>query len=348
MPEFGYKQWDLMPMVGVTGNRCSSLQSHPALSIVIPFRSVQPGTLNALISRWMPLAGDRIEVIICDGSPGATFDQEENSAWQALRRLPVDRSCYSYANDKVNGLCTGVAAAGADAVLICDDDCNLSPKDLDILLSAPLAGQAFKILAFPSSFTFLESLEAARSIISNGMSRYGDPSPAYLARRHTLLTSLRYPVGECLFDDYMLENELRCAVTVITHPEVQLKRDVAPPAKWGEQQVRYAYEDLSAVLKTACFLSLPWLVGLVATLGATYLVMILALLVATSCCAASLGLRRCPLAERYPAWIVCLAPFWVAVRACAVPLALGLLLTGGFPYGGRRILRPACVRMWEW
>jgi hypothetical protein len=315
---------------------------------VIPFRSVRPGTLAALVARWTQLAGDRIEVIICDGSPGAVFGQYRHPVRRAPRHLPVDRSRYGYANDKVNGLCTGVAAARSDTVLICDDDCDLTPEHLDCLLGVPLTDRAVKILTYPSSFTFPESLETVRSMISNGMSRHGDPSPVYLARRHTLLASLRHSVGDCLFDDYMLENELRRAITVVTHPEVRLRRDAAPLAKWGEQQVRYAYEDLSAVLKTACFLALPWLVGLAAAHGVTYLVMALALLVTVSCGAAALGLRRYPAAERCPAWIVCLAPLWVAVRACAVPLALGFLLTGGFPYGGRRILRPARVRMWEW
>jgi hypothetical protein len=334
--------------VGVTESGLSGRQGQPALTIVIPFRSNRRSALVALVARWTPLAEDRIEVIICDGSPGAVVEQDGDRAGRALRHLLVNRGRYGYANDKVNGLCTGVAAARANAVLICDDDIDLTPEHLECLLGTPLTDRAFKIPTYPDAFTFGESLEAVRSLICHAVTRRGDPSPVYLARRHTVLDSLRRAVGDCLFDDYMFERELRRAAVIVSHPEVRLRRAAASPAKWVEQQVRYAYEDLSAVLKTAGFLALPGLIGVLAALGPTDLIMGLVALVVASCGAAALGRRRDRLADRCPAWIICLAPLWVIVRACAVPLALGLMLAGGFPYGGRRILRPARVRMWEW
>jgi hypothetical protein len=81
----------------------------------------------------------------------------------------------------------------------------------------------------------------------------------------------------------MFARELRKSSVVVTHPEVRIPCAAASPAKWLEQQVRYAYKDLSAVLKTIAFLALPGLISALAALGLVCLAVGLAVVAVGSC-----------------------------------------------------------------
>lgn len=334
--------------MSIKGPDCIAECAVPELSIVIPFRSTRSGALAGLVARWLPLAAERVEVIICDGSPGAVFTDECDRSGRALRHIPVDRAHFSYANNKVNGVCTGIEAARADLILTCDDDCMLTLDQLELLLDAAPGDCALKIPTRPEKLTPGELIDVVRSVICHGIAPHREPSPVFLARRRILLAGLRDGAGDCLFDDYMLGRALQRAGTVLTYTEVGLLRAASPSAKCVEQQVRYAYEDLSALMKTAGFLALPALAAGLAVLGARFLATGLGVALVASLATAARGWRLAPVGQRWPAWIIILAPIWMMIRACAVPIALTFLLTGGFPYGGRRIRSPARIRLWEW
>ena len=234
----------------------------PLLTVVIPFKSSSPDRALKLIKRWARLVCEHLEVIICDGSLADPVSQSWFEREDAIRHIPVDRTAYSFANDKVNGLCTGVRAASAARVLICDDDCLPEQRQIRTLIHSGSLETIFTIRTYAAPFTVLETIEVVRSLISEGVKLNGESSPIWLGGRAVLLMALESMAGDCLFDDRTLEIYLRRrAIQVVRHPTVIIRRSPSAPTKWAEQQVRYAYEDLALLVKTTFFLILSFTAG---------------------------------------------------------------------------------------
>jgi hypothetical protein len=322
----------------------------PRLTAVIPFKASSTNSFARLIDSWSRIADDQIEVVICDGSDDENFAKNAILANGSITHLAVDRHRYRSLNDKVNGLRTGVRVARSEWVIVFDDDMYPKPGQLAAAIAEPPADQVLKLRTYVTPLTVLELIEVARALVSHCLKPLGDTSPVYFGRRSILLATLEQMPGNVLFDDREIEKQLRnMGPGVAVHPALLVSREPSVSSKWAQQQIRYAYEDLSLLAKTTLFLGLPIAVlGLFGSgLGFLAAVLIVTVIVALTA-AAAIGWMRAGLRGCYPLWMVLWAPIWFAVRTVAVPIALWLLMTGGIRHGGRRIRCPSRPRFWGW
>jgi hypothetical protein len=321
----------------------------PQLSIVIPFKTSSANNFRQLAARWKPMAGSLIEVIICDGSSPRIFANNSRELQGSVRHIPVDRMSYDYKNDKVNGLCTGIRASSSKLVIICDDDIVLTPHQVRELSSLDAASQFIKIRSFPEALTAFETIEVVRSLISNCIRRDGDTLPIVMGSKVELLSILEGMEGNLLFDDRCLESSLLHSSRYVSiHPDILARRTPSSPAKWAEQQVRYAYEDIPLLAKTGLFFLSPFVAWSLAQVNLGVLCAYMAVIGGFFFAAATIGRKRANLSQHCPAWVPCLGPAWFLIRSCAVPVALGVWCMGGLKYGGRRVRWPARIRFWGW
>ena len=321
----------------------------PQLSVVIPFKASAVNSFSQLAARWRPMAGSHIEVLICDGSSPEVFAENLRQPLGRIRHIPVDRTSYSYQNDKVNGLCTGIRASSSNLVITCDDDIILTPSQIYELAGLDTVRQFIKIRSFPETLTAFETIEVVRSLISNCIRCTSDTLTIVLGSRDELLSMLEGMDGNLLFDDRALEWSLRRASHCVSiHPEILARRIPSSPAKWVEQQVRYAYEDIPLLAKTGLFLLSPFVAWYLSQLDRGLLYAYMTMLAGVFFAAAAIGRKRANLAQHCPAWVPCLGPAWFLIRSCAVPVALIVWCMGGLHYGGRRVRRPARVQFWGW
>jgi hypothetical protein len=330
---------------------CSKRLPHIAttysLTVIIPFKSTKASAFDELCARWRPLAY-LCEIIVCDGSAEPVHSSHAATAPPWMRLVSVDRGEFRHANDKVNGVCTGIREADTERILICDDDCVINQADISTLSYMPMPVPVQRLRMRPRTMCLGEAVETARSWVAEVLRPGGDTSPIYFGWRSTLWWAMKRIDGDCLFDDYMMFTVLRARFGAIPyHPVIVVHRAPARLLQWCGQQIRYAYEDLHAVLKTILFLAWPVLLTVLAT-REKVLPLTFAIVVPAAGLIALAWVGRLQSGPIQPAWPALLAPLWLVVRAVTTPVALILLITGGCPYGGRRIRRPATVRLIGW
>ena len=96
---------------------------------VLPLRWSGRGDTAEMTSylRWL---STRLEVIVVDGSPPDVYEHHAG-AWSSLVKHIRPDSDLSFVNGKVNGVITGVRAAGTDPVIVADDDIRFDGPSLD-------------------------------------------------------------------------------------------------------------------------------------------------------------------------------------------------------------------------
>ena len=114
-----------------------SRRSALPMTYVLPLRWHADTGLAELTDylRWL---GDRVELLVVDGSPPPLFARHAE-AWRGLvRQLPPDPGERGLKNGKVLGVHTGVRAAGHEHVVIADDDVRYDESALE--RGTPAAG----------------------------------------------------------------------------------------------------------------------------------------------------------------------------------------------------------------
>lgn len=312
------------------------------LSYVLPLRWSEPGPLQELTAYLRRLSGWVEETIVIDGSPPPVFARNAAALVGTAWHLPPDRDL-DFAMGKVNGVVSGVRAAGCEAIVIADDDVRYDRAALARIVD--LLGEAD--LVRPQNYfdelPWHARWDTARTLLNRVFTGdvhfpVGDFPGTLAFRRSSFMASGAYD-GDALFENLELMRTIGAGGgTVLTPLDLYVPRRPPTMAHFLSQRVRQAYDDFGVPLRIVFFLALgPF--SLAALRGRHR--HRVALAAGASVALAEVGRRRAGGAKRFPASASLLAPAWIAERSICAWLALGARLRGGVRYGERRLSHSA-------
>lgn len=286
---------------------------------------------------WLSAAID--EVIVVDGSPPELFERHASSWGPLVKHLRPDADL-DFVNRKVNGVVTGVRAAGHERVVVADDDIRYEQGSLSRVNDLLARHDLVVVQSYFDPVPWNAVWDTSRILLNRAA---GVHFPATLGLRRDLFLAAGAYDGDVLFENLELMRTLEVAGASIARPPGLFVRHLPPTSEhFWSQRVRQAYDDFALPPRMALWLALgPWLarsflrgrVGRVAgaALGAVAL--------------AELGRRRGGGTAFYPARASWCAPLWLAERAACAWVALWYRWRkGGVPYRGLPIRRAATPR----
>lgn len=306
---------------------------------VVPLRQIgmPVGDLADLVAdvRRMRRAG--CEVIVVDGSPPDDFARHAVALSSLCVHVPPDPR-HQCLNGKVHGVRTGIALASHEDVVIADDDVVYTGADIErvrgLLAVYDLVVPQNRFHPLP----WWAVVETGRTLLNRALRTAGDYPGTQAVRRSTFERIGAYD-GDTLFEnEEMRRHFVRQGARVAHARDLIVARRPPSLAKWREQRVRQAYEDLDMPLKTTVFAALlPIAVVLAFTGGLVWFVVAVAVV---SMLLAAVGRRGAAARAAFLPRAVLLAPLWVVERSVSVYRALfARAVRGGCPYGGRVIAR---------
>jgi hypothetical protein len=305
----------------------------------MPFRrhSSDARELARLQDDFHRLTSAGCEVIVVDGSPPPAFERHAMSWTDSCRHVSVDPR-WGYLNGKVNGVLTGVSVALCEHIILADDDIVYSPADVGRMCA--LLDQHDMIV--PQNYfrplPWWASVETGRILLNRALRPAGDYPGTFGVRKSAFEQVGPYD-GDLLFEnEEMRRHFVRHGMRVHYARDFLIARRPPTFAKWREQRVRQAYEDLDARVKTAAFAALLPVGAVIATFGAVAVLAYAAVVSVVVVLLAVLG-RRDGARRVVPMRACLLAPLWMLERSISVHRALWRRVRGGCEYGGRRILR---------
>jgi hypothetical protein len=275
------------------------------------------------------------QVVVVDGSPDAVFERHHR-AWAAFTRHLRPDGDLAYRNGKVNGVITGMRAAGAERVIVADDDVRYDEESLAQVLA--LLDDAD--LVIPQNYfgplPWHAAWDSARTLVNRAL---GTDYPGTMAvRRAAFLRAGGYD-GDVLFENLELIRTMRATgARVRAAPHAYVRRLPPGAGHFAGQRVRQAYDSLGQPLRLAAELALLPAVAL-AVAARRYSA--LAWAAAAAAGLAEAGRRRHGGTAVFPPVTALLAPAWVAERSVCSWLALACRLRGGIRYAGQRLPRAA-------
>src|SRR5205814_9661936 len=93
-------------------------------------RTFDPVEAEALLAYFESIRTAVFEIVVVDGSPPDVFARHHDVWSPVCRHEPVNRQ-FRFLNDKVNGIQTGVRAAGTDQIVLADDDIRYTANDIE-------------------------------------------------------------------------------------------------------------------------------------------------------------------------------------------------------------------------
>lgn len=316
------------------------MTTHAAISIVVPIKVGSRSQLDGLAECYGELlrADETVELVIADESPPEVFN------WLAGRLAGLPRTLHFRpdglqrgANGKLNNVRAAIPHCHGVFVLMVDDDYRPTPAAIAQLRSVLRPGSVVRAITDLSDPWLGDLVERAGMLLGLALAR--DYFCGHLAFDRAL-AGPGFPRTDGLFDELSILREL----VALGAEEVLVMEPwfpIAPtrPGKFLQQRIRYAYEHLQNVRRATMFLGVvPVLLGmlLVAPLAAAGLAAVLTLGTALL---ALVGQRRYPSLAPPFAWL--LAPVYFWLLTVAIWVAFAFYLTGGMPYGGARVKRPA-------
>jgi hypothetical protein len=275
------------------------------------------------------------QVLVVDGSPDAVFSHHHR-AWAAFACHLRPDPDLAYRNGKVNGVITGMRAAGGDRVIIADDDVRYDARSLAQVLA--LLDDAD--LVIPQNYfcplPWHAAWDSARALVNRAL---GMDYPGTMAvRRGAFLRAGCYD-GDVLFENLELIRTLRAAgAQVKSAPRAYVRRLPPDTRHFAGQRVRQAYDSLAQPPRLAAELALLPAIVLAA---ATRHYAALGCAAGAAAALAEIGRRRHGGTAAFPPATALLAPAWVTERAVCSWLALACRLRGGIAYAGQRLPRAA-------
>lgn len=302
------------------------------ISYILPIlRRPGEGGLDELTSylRWLSF---RVELIVVDGSDEATFD-EAHTLWNgAWTHVPPD-AAWSCSNGKVQGVHTGMALAGHDAVIIADDDVRYDDPALGEMATALAHHDLVRPQNHFDPVPWHAAWDSSRTLLNRC---FGADSPGTLGVRSSVFRAIGEYDGDVLYENLELIRTVAGAGGRVAHrPDLYIRRLPPTPRRFLEQRPRQAYDDLAQPLKFAVFLAaLP---SVVAARRRVAVPTVVAVVSVAAWTAAAVGRRQHGGRRVFPARAVWWAPVWLLERSVCAWIALGYRLGGGVPYNGRRL-----------
>ncbi len=318
----------------------SPLQKLKICTYLLPIRrtSFSHDEAKDFAQYFVRLENAGCEILVIDGSPLNVFDSH-HEAWRNLaRHEKVDRR-FSYLNDKVNGIHTGVELAPNEKIVLADDDIRYTATEVSRIASLLDDCEVVRPQNYLTPLPWWARMEAARMLINRAMLRAADYPGTCAFRRETMLRVGHYD-GDVLFDnEEIIRHFARHHAQICYANDLFVQKRAPRLRKWFEQRPRQAYEDFGLRAKTAVFFSLPPLaLGAGAVFGSKGLIWFAASVAVIAMSLAFAGRVRGAAKKYFPFSSIFFAPLWIFERALSTYWALFWYLRhGGYPFGDRLV-----------
>ncbi|MEV5502150.1 glycosyltransferase [Nonomuraea fuscirosea] len=305
------------------------------MDYVLPLRWADDSGLDELTA-YLGSLRRHVRVIVVDGSAPPLFERHA-AAWRGLAEHVRPAPDLRFANGKVNGVITGLRLARAEHVIIADDDVRYDRHTL-ARMDALLAGA--DLVRPQNHFTHLPwhaLWDTARTLLNRCV---GADYPGTFGLRRSFVERMGGGYdGDVLFENLELIRTVRAHGGRELCPlDLYVRRLPPDAARFWDQRVRQAYDDLAQPVRMAMFLAvLPAVAACLLRRRYAALAAGAALTVAL----AETGRRRAGGRHVFPAAAALCAPIWVLERATCSWLALAASVRGGVPYAGRKLGRAA-------
>lgn len=288
------------------------------------------------MTEYLAWLSRRIDVIVVDGSPVEVFEHHAERWSPLIKHIWPDPDLH-FANGKVDGVTTGIRAAGSDAVIIADDDIRFDEETLARVIDSLVDHDLVFAQSYLDPTPWYAQWEEARILLNRA---FGVQFPVAMGLRRSMFLAMGGYDGNVMFENLELIRSMRYAGARIAAPDDLFVRHLAPDQSWfWSQRVRQAFDDLTLRGRMALWLSLGPLAATAVGKRRTRSIAAAALLAVG---VAEIGRRRGGGAKVYPATAPLFAPLWLAERAvCSWVAMWHRLRTGGIPYRGGVVERAA-------
>ncbi|MDQ0867584.1 hypothetical protein QFZ70_000057 [Arthrobacter sp. V1I9] len=278
------------------------------------------------LSGWIP-------VTVVDGSAPELFERHRAAFPPAIRHIRPEQGGNG-GNGKVAGVMTGVRAAGAELLVIADDDVRYTRESLAAVVNHLESADVVRPQNYFDPLPWHAWWDTSRTLINRAWS--ADFPGTLAVRRSALLATGGYdPV---LFENLELIRTVRAAggrEKIL--PDLFVARKPPGPRHFLKQRTRQAYDDFAQPLRLAAELVLLPVIAAAAGLPARHRGKAFLALAAAPVIIAGIGRRGHNGTTVFPFRAVWCAPLWVLERAVCIWIALAYRLGGGVPYAGTRL-----------
>jgi len=285
-------------------------------------------------------------VIVIDGSYPAVFTRHAVIWGSICRHHPVNRR-FTYLNDKVNAVHTGVAITANEKIILADDDVRYRAEEIALICERLEKFDVVRPQNFIVPAPWWSRIETARMLINRATLRMGDYPGTCACRRSAALRAGEYD-GDVLFDnEEMIRHFARQGLSIDHQIDLFIRKNPPRFRKWLEQRPRQAYEDFGLRGKTIFFASILPLAVFLAFAGQNPpLIFFAAVLSLGSILIAAAGRARGQAAQVFPRSACWFAPVWILERVASTYAAFyWYLVRGGYPFG-EQILSRGIGRDW--
>jgi hypothetical protein len=305
----------------------------------MPIRWQDDTGLPELVDYLRDLAPMVAEVIVVDASPELRFRRHAAALAGIARHLRPDPR-HRFRMGKVEGVTTGVLAAGREKVVIADDDVRYEAESLRRVEALLDEAELVRPQNYFRPLTWHARLDMSRTLLNRVHS--GDPElgpgdfPGTLAVRRSAFEAVGGYDGDVIFENLELMRTLSAAGGRLALPLDLYVRRTPPSARhFLSQRVRQAYDDFAIPARMVAFLLVvPGALLALARRRPGAIALAAAAIVGL----AEAGRRRAGGRAVFPASSVSLAPMWVLERGVSAWLAVASRLRhGGVRYAGQLV-----------
>ena len=294
---------------------------------------------SAEMTEYLGRLAGWIDVIVVDGSPLEVFEYHAELWTPMIKHVRPDPDLH-FTNGKVDGVTTGVRAAGTESAVIADDDIRFDEASLGRVVDLLRDHDLVFAQSYLDPTPWHAQWEEARILLNRAI---GVQFPVAMGLRRTMFLRMGGYDGDVMFENLELIRSMRFAGARVAAPNDLFVRHLAPDRDWfWSQRVRQAFDDFTLPGRMAVWLSLGPLAMRSLVRGRPGRIAAGAL---GAIAVAEVGRRRGGGARVYPPTAPLFAPLWLGERAICSWVALWhRMRTGGIPYRGGLIERAATPR----
>ncbi|MDP9396864.1 MAG: glycosyltransferase family 2 protein, partial [Actinomycetota bacterium] len=227
-----------------------------AASYVLPLKwsaaDSTPAQIEELAGYLRRLARELDDVIVVDGSDPEVYARHAQAWGDCVRQLPPDPRLH-FANGKVNGVVTGVAAARHDKVVLADDDVRYDAGGLDRVLALLDGAEIVRPQNVFDRWPWHARWDTARSLLNRAWT--ADYPGTFGLRRAVFVHAGGYD-GDALFENLEMIRTLEAHGAREARPLDLFVVRAAPEAdRFWNQRPRQAYDDFAQPGRLALWLS---------------------------------------------------------------------------------------------
>jgi Glycosyltransferase like family 2 len=307
----------------------------PRLTYVLPLRRWRVEADDELVAylRWL---ATRVQAIVVDGSDEAVFAAHHEAFGPGVTHIPVAAGLAGRYG-KVNGVVTGLRAAGHEMVVVADDDVRYQADDLDRMARLLDGCDLVRPQNYFCPLPWHARWDTARMLLNRA---FGADYPGTLGVRRSLILAAGGYDGDCLFENLELIRTIGAAGgRVVTPLDFYVRRLPPSPAHFWSQRIRQAYDSFAQPVRMTVELAV---VPTAAVLLARRHPGALGLGAASAMAVAETGRRRAGGTAVFPPTCSLFAPLWLGERGVCAWLAVwNRTVRGGVPYAGTVLSKAA-------